>query len=169
MSSRLLLALLLGAAVILSGCSQAPSTPAPAAATPAPAAATPAPAAATPPPAAATAAGTVTKTGSSVDFAACIPGTPWEYAGASAAGGYTYTWKIEGKTDYKGSSGWCKVVGKATGAGVPAGYSFEYYFKGFDATKGYTDLCYKINLGYAGAPPQEACVITGGVPVTPGK
>ncbi len=93
----------------------------------------------------------------SQDIVNCVKGTPWTYTGASAAGGYSVTYTIDGKTQYKGAE-YCKVIGKVEGAGLPAGYSWEYYFRWDQAKANYADVCYKIS--YPGAPTQEGCTNT---------
>lgn len=65
------------------------------------------------------------------------------------------TYTIGGFTFYKGGQ-YCKVVGTATGAGVPPGFSVEYYFQINPTRTSYSDVCYKIII--SGAPSQEACV-----------
>lgn len=93
----------------------------------------------------------------SQDIVNCVKGTPWTYAGASASGGYSVTYTIDGKTQYKGAE-YCKVIGKVEGAGLPAGYTWEYYFRWDQAKANYAEVCYKVS--YPGAPAQEGCTNT---------
>src|SRR3989304_1835975 len=75
---------------------------------------------------------TTTTSGNSAQFSQdivnCVRGTPWTYAGTSAAGSYQVSYTIDGKTQYKGKE-FCKVIGHVEGTGLPAGYNWEYYFR----------------------------------------
>lgn len=155
MSAKLLLVVLVAGALFVSGCTQSPAPAGgAAAATPAGGAAAGGAAAgggSTP--------GITTTSGSAEAFGQgilnCQAGTPWSFSGAQAGAGYTVTYTISGYVSYKGGQ-YCKVVGTASGSGVPPGFSVEYYFLLNPTRTGYSDMCYKINI--QGAPSQEACV-----------
>jgi len=93
----------------------------------------------------------------SLDLLNCVKGTPWTYAGTSAEGSYQISYTIDGKTQYHGKE-FCKVTSHIEGTGLPAGYSWEYYFRWDAAKNNYAEVCYKIS--YPGVPAQEACTLT---------
>ena len=94
----------------------------------------------------------------SLDLLNCVKGTPWIYAGTSTEGSYQVSYTIDGKTQYNGKE-FCKVTGHIEGAGLPAGYVWEYYFRWDAAKNNYAEVCYK--LSYPGMPAQEGCTLTG--------
>ncbi len=90
----------------------------------------------------------------SQDILNCVKGSPWTYQGTTATGNYKVVYTVEGMADYNGKQ-YCKVTGQVQGIALPAGYSWEYYFRLNPEKTMYSEVCYKIS--FPGMAPQEGC------------